>query len=93
MLVVVNEGQSLLDIAVQHAGAVEAVLIIAKSNGLSVTSTVAAGSTVEVPAVINTGVVRYFAGLPYAPATELEAGQELQGGIGYMIVGSTFKIG
>lgn len=49
MKTVVQAGQTLLDIAVQEYGTIEAVFMLAKANKLSVTDTLQAGQEIEIP--------------------------------------------
>lgn len=49
METVVQAGQTLLDIAVQEYGTIEAAFMLAKANDLSITDTLQAGQEIEIP--------------------------------------------
>jgi len=68
---IIEPGQSLLDIAVQHCGSVEAVLTIALANGLSVTEAVAVGAVVSTIEAANRAVANLFAVNGIKPATAI----------------------
>ncbi len=69
-LVTVQQGQCLMDVAIQHAGSIEAIVSIALLNGISVTSDVAAGSSLLIDETnINAEVVNYLANKKVVPAT------------------------
>lgn len=69
----IEPGQSLLDIAIQHSGSIEAALAIAAANDLSVTDSAAAGNMVTVDLVMNKSVVNQLAVLEIKPATGITA--------------------
>lgn len=64
----VAPGQSLYDIAVQHAGSAEAVFGIAAANGLAVTDALTPGQVLQVPEVADKRVRRIMQ--EYQPASE-----------------------
>jgi len=68
---IIESGQSLLDIAVQHCGSVEAALTIAIANGISITEAVAAGGELAVADAVNKSVVNLFAISKTNPATAI----------------------
>ena len=49
MKTVVQAGQTLLDIAVQEYGTIEAVFMLAKANDMSITDSLQAGQQIEIP--------------------------------------------
>ena len=61
--VTISDGQTLLDIAVQELGALEAVFDLADANGLHITDTLAAGQVLVVPesAAQRLELVGYYA--------------------------------
>lgn len=48
--ILISDGQTLLDIALQECGAVEAVFDLADANGLHITDALAPGQVLTVPA-------------------------------------------
>lgn len=64
----VQPGQTLFDIAVQHAGSVEAVFELAALNGLAVTAALTPGDVLTLPEVVDKRVRRIM--LAYVPASE-----------------------
>jgi LysM repeat protein len=86
--VVVQPGQSLPDIAVQHAGSLEAWAIIATLNGMAITQNGQPGRTLNVP-VTDKRTVRYFANGGYVPASATLATLE---GIDYWIIEQDFTV-
>lgn len=70
MKVTVRAGQSLMDVALQEYGALEAVLLLAWENGVSPTEDPAAGAELERPdAVFDRAMERYFRRGGVSPAT------------------------
>ena len=60
MKTVVQAGQTLLDIAVQEYGTIEAVFMLAKANDMSITDSLQAGQQIEIPEkVYNSEPVSY----------------------------------
>lgn len=95
--VIVKSGQTLLDIAIQEKGSIEAIEEIAAQNGLSVTDEPIAGAELILPAgVWNKLIENYCKNNDVSPATALtddNLHDIWRGGIGYMAVGEDFKIG
>jgi hypothetical protein len=90
-------GQSLLDVAIECCGSLDAVLTIATRNGLSVTEKLTAGRQIEIAQgdVVDRRVVDYYAARGISPATGLSAADETTaptGGIGYMGIGIDFIV-
>lgn len=60
------------DIAIEHAGSMEAAYAIAEANGISVTATLAAGQELVVPVVADAATADWFAtGRRSHPASEI----------------------
>lgn len=93
--VIVVSGQSLLDIAVQAAGSVEAAFEIAAANGLSVTDELTAGMSLAIPTVHNQAVADRFRVAGLIPKSGLRP-EDIEaapfGGIGYMGIEIDFII-
>lgn len=95
MEITVLNRQSLQDIAVRHTGSVFNAFSIAHANNLSVSESVAPGTILILPEVSkNTDILNYFNSKKIQPATELHdlRPTEETRGIGWMKVGSTFKV-
>jgi len=88
--------QSLLDIAVQHTGAVESVFAIAVANGLSLTDDLPAGTEIKLPDSVNkdSDVLNYYSAKRLQPATAviLLPEEERLEGIGYWAISVDFKV-
>lgn len=94
--VIVKSGQTLMDIALQEKGSIEAIEEIAALNGLSVTEELSAGTVLKLPASIwNKLFENYCKDNDVSPATALTADNledMWKGGIGFMVVGVDFEI-
>jgi len=64
-------GQSLLDLAIQTAGSVEAAYDFAVANGLSVTDDLIVGKEHKATGVINKSVLNYYTQKNIKPATAI----------------------
>ncbi len=81
---IVLEGQSLLDIAIQCCGSAEAAYDIAVLNGLSIADDLVAGRELSIPAAVKSSVVSYYTQKGIRPATALTDTDTAFGGIDYM---------
>ena len=86
----IQQHQTLLDFAVQHAGDLQGLFQIAGDNGIGVTDAPAPGAVLQVE-VEKIEVAGFFADAVDQPTTRPEA-QRLPGGIGYMQIGNNFKV-
>lgn len=68
----VQPGQSLLDIAIQHCGSLEALGELARLNGLDVSASLTAGDVLEIPEPTNKRVRRILADFQIVPASSEE---------------------
>ena len=88
--------QSLLDMAIQHTGAVESVFAIAVANGLSLTDDLPAGAEIKIPDSMNkdSDVLNYYSAKRLQPATAviLPPEEERLEGIGYWAISVDFKV-
>ena len=75
MQIIVNDRQTLLDIAVIALGSVAGVFALARRNGLSVTATLADGQTIsyEMEDVVSPAVRSAYALQHISPATDINA--------------------
>lgn len=88
----IKQNQNLLDIAVQYTGELDNLMALAQANGISITSALLPGNTlVEVP-VTNKRVTTTFERIEYDCTTIMRPPMSHRG-IGYMIIGRTFKVG
>lgn len=84
MAEIINEKQSLLDIALQTGGAVEAGIALSFLKGISLTDDLEPGATVETVLASNANVVTYYTNKGIVPATALSNTDASFGGINYM---------
>ena len=61
MTEILQQGQNLMDVAIQCCGDATALFDLALLNGISVTEEVAVGTEFILPEVVNKGVAKYFA--------------------------------
>jgi len=98
-MAIVQEGQTLLDVAIQHCGNAEALFDIVKLNVFEdITQDVAVGTELLLPEVTtdNKDVVAFFSNkqvIPASNATQAEQEQQQQEqGINYWAIGEDFVI-
>ena len=95
-MITILHNQSLLDLAVQHTGAVESVFAIAVANGLSLTDDLPAGTEIKLPDSVNkdNDVLNYYTARRLQPATAviLLSEEERLEGIGYWAISVDFKV-
>ena len=95
MEVKVKDRQSLLDMAVQTAGSMEAAFGLAAANGISLTDTLADGQVLDTVAAENADTVRCYSVQGIQPATAL-SGEEMaalaQEGINFMGIEIDFVV-
>jgi hypothetical protein len=96
MEVIILHNQSLLDIAIQHTGAVENTFALAVVNGLSLTDDLPAGTEIKLPDSVNkdSDVLNYYTAKRLQPATAvimLSEAERLEG-IGYWVIQTDFKV-
>ena len=94
--VTVKSGQTLVDIALQTKGTLEAVEVIADLNGMTVTEQPDAGTVLELPAETWDRLMEnYCRRNEVEPATALtddDMHAMWQGGIGFMVIEQDFII-
>lgn len=92
----VLEGQSLSDIAVQACGSAEASFAIALANDCSLTEPLAPGQMLAVPPAVKKDIAAYFKDKGIKPATAITTEQynnTIQGeGLEYWTIGEDFII-
>jgi len=82
--------QTLFDIAVQECGSIEAVFEIARTNNLSITAELPAGTIIILPEVYNRTVKKVYQDNGYKPASISDTNF---GGIGFWTIGDDFIVG
>lgn len=87
-IITVLPGQTLPDIAIQHAGDLLAWPLIASLNNIDITSLIAAGDQLLIPLPISKAVSDEFARKGYQPAS----GDEFLEGIDYWAVAYEFIV-
>lgn len=97
MQVIARSRQSLLDIAIQECGTIEAAFALASRNDISLTDVLTPGQAIEVAAgdISRKQVVAYLAVLETNAATAVSDADLslLPGGLGYMALGIDFILG
>lgn len=87
--------QSLLDIALQTSGGIEAAFDLSKENGRSISEPLEAGAELGTVAAVDKNVLAKYEARGIRPATELSA-KEVEaapyGGIGYMGIEIDFVV-
>jgi hypothetical protein len=84
----VKKYQTTLDVAVQHGGSADVLLPMCAKIGVSITDNLMPGSDVNAPTV-NSQVINFF----IESRLDVITVEPIQlGGIGYMRIGSTFKV-
>lgn len=89
---VIKDRQTITDISVQTSGSPESALEIAWMNGYSLTEDVDTGNVVSVPEAINKRKAAMYARENMQPAMRAPKDGSRPGGIGYMQIGTDFKI-
>ena len=96
MTTIILHNQSLLDIAIQHTGAVENTFALAVANGLSLTDDLPAGAEIKIPDSANkdSDVLNYYTSKRLQPATAviMLPEEERLEGIGYWAISVDFKV-
>lgn len=91
--VTVRDRQTLFDIAIQCLGIVDRVFDVAQLNGLSITEQLVSGQVLLLPDVDfeQLEVVEFFTH-PWYPACGDDENDLPFGGIGFMQIGTNFKV-
>lgn len=91
--VTVKDRQTLFDIAIQCLGIVDRVFDVAQLNGLAITDQLVSGQVLMLPDVNfeQADVVDFFTH-PWYPASGDDDNELPFGGIGFMQIGSNFKV-
>lgn len=78
MGVLVNDKQSILDVAIQHLGSAAAAFSLAFTNGISITDDLVCASELNLSAVVSPAIVTYYADKKIVPATAITITTEEQ---------------
>ena len=70
-MITVTSRQSVLDIALQHCGSLEAAFDIAQSNGISLTDDLTTGQSMSVPEPTDTAMAQHYCVNNLQPATAI----------------------
>jgi hypothetical protein len=84
--------QSLLDVALQYSGAVDAFFNLAFINGFSLTDDIAPGSELLLADIVDFKSQQYFQNSIYKPTTGLTSTPDLVGGIEFWAIDTDFII-
>lgn len=92
----VQQGQNLMDVAIEKCGTAAALFELALLNGYSITEDVLVGTELDLPPVVNIGVAQYFADKQIVPASGELNNKQLEilepQGIGHWRIGLNFKV-
>lgn len=70
-MITVTSRQSVLDIALQHCGSLEAAFDIAQSNGISLTDDLTTGQSMSVPDATDAEMAQHYGVNNICPATAI----------------------
>ncbi len=92
-----EQGQNILDLAMQYCGDASAAFEIALLNGFSLTDDLAADEVLELPPEIDIAIANFFRNNNLVPATgtsilSMGSPEEEIGGIEYWAIGETFIV-
>lgn len=87
--VIVEDGQCLLDIAIQETGSIESFLDIAKANNREPSLELEAGLVLGIPLVLKPKITAYYQEHKIKVVSE---SKNTLGGISYMAIGLDFKV-
>lgn len=95
--VVVLSGQTLLDLAIQEVGGLEAVFQLSLLNGLSITSTLAGGQQIQYSVKpVNKKILKAYKDNKWKPASGAtmpgQQAPEVLSGVGYWAIGFDFIV-
>lgn len=88
---IIKKHQNILDFTTQHAGTVTSLFVTAIANGIGITEDVAAGSLLMV-APADLKVVADLKSNKVDVISFMPPGGIFFGGIGYMKIGTSFKV-
>ena len=90
----IEPNQSLLDIAIQENGNLADIANISKANNVSVTDTLIAGDTLDIPSTITRAIdiAVFYTKNELLPATGIREDEISLDGIGIMIIEDTFIV-
>ena len=93
---VVQQGQSILDVALQQCGSIEAIFEMAALNSISVTDDLLAGNSLVMPEAKDGKVVSYYSINRVTPATAVTANDLMHTiadeGIEFWAIGGEFIV-
>ena len=87
----IKQNQTMVDMVVQHTGELANLFLISLTNGKSITEDLVPGQSLQAVPVTDKRVTRVFEKIEYDVITLLKPGLIL-GGIGYMQIGTSFKV-
>jgi len=86
----IKQRQTLIDFTCQNSGSIEALFDVAQENGVSITEEIAPGTQLSAPEIDRKTVAFYQKSIH--DITTDQNVQPVQGGIGFMQIGTTFKV-
>ncbi|MCZ2141064.1 MAG: hypothetical protein LC096_06680 [Bacteroidia bacterium] len=87
---IVEQGQCLVDMAIQYNGNALAIFDIALINGISLTEDIVPGQELKETAVLDNRIKNYFSKITPARGSDIDTLE--QQGIGYWYIGLDFII-
>jgi len=87
--IIVENGQCLLDIAIQETGSIESFFEIAKANIIEPTEILEAGMVIKIPDQLEPRIVSYYKEHKIKVVSESKT---VLGGISYMAIALDFKV-
>ncbi len=82
--------QTVIDFTCQYSGTMDALFYVLLLNSIGITQAIAPGTILKAPQE-DLKVIKFFDGSVYGITTD-ERIQPVMGGIGYMQIGSSFKV-
>lgn len=91
MRIIAKQGQTLLDLAIQHTGSIEGAILLAQQLGISITADIAIGTQFDEIPVTDKTVYKYFTDNKLEPASGVNSNSRL-GGISLMGINIDFVV-
>jgi len=88
----IHKHQTLLDVAIEHAGSTEALFTLAFINGFSLTDDVTPGKELLLPDIVDFKSQQYFQNSIYKPTTTTVLTPALLGGIEFWGIETDFIV-
>ncbi len=90
--IIVKNGQTFIDLAMQYAGSAEAALAMSVQNNLPLTAELTTGSVQQRPSVLNAVVAKEFEKEKANPQSNISGVLNMNEGIGYWYLENDFIV-